>query len=305
MYGTRKNKVLQKLSLGQPVSAKLYSCASRPICINSPYLLDFQSMSEIKNNVVPSQNKNLIETMFKAGAHFAFSRARRHPSAKSFIFGVKNKVEIFDLEKTADMLEKAKAFVRTLGAEDKQLLFISGKSEARDIIQKAAESINMPYVAGRWIGGTFTNYSEIKRRIEKMESQMSKREKGELTHYTKKERLMIDREIDNLLKFFGGLATMKDMPKAIFVVDAKRENIAVAEANKTNIPVIALSSSDGDFTQLKYGIPANDGAMASISFFVNEIVEAYKEGKKMAPKKVAPSSTSPVSSTPVASVVTA
>lgn len=230
-------------------------------------------------------NSALIESLFKAGAHFALSRARRHPSSKNFIFGSKNRVEIFDLEKTSEALEKAKEYVKNLGSEGKQILFVGGKSEARVAVQKGAESIGMPFVAGRWIGGTFTNYSEIKRRIEKMESQISKRENGELLKYTKKERLMIDREIDNLQKFFGGLVLMKEMPKAIFVIDAKREEIAVDEANKTGIPVIAVCNSDCDLNKVQQAIPGNDGAQASIAFFVNQIIAAYQEGKKN-PKKV-------------------
>lgn len=260
-------------------------------------------MTEVKT----TPHKGLIDSMFQAGAHFAFSRARRHPSAKNFIFGTKNRVEIFDLEKSSEALEKAKEYVKMLGSEGKQILFVGGKSEARAAVQKGAELIGMPFVAGRWIGGTFTNYSEIKRRIEKMESQIAKRENGELLKYTKKERLMIDREIDNLQKFFGGLVLMKEMPKAIFVIDSKREEIAVAEANKTGVPVVALASSDCDLNKVQHAIPGNDGAAASITFFVNQIVAAYQEGKKN--PKVAPAPKAPAAPTastaPVATPVKA
>lgn len=223
-------------------------------------------------------NKGQIDLMFKAGAHFAYSRSRRHPSAKPFIFGTKNRVEIFDLEKTQDALESAKEFIRQIASTGKQVLFVGGKSEAREIVKNTAQTLGMPYVAGRWIGGTFTNFSEIRKRIEKMETLNSQKEKGELSKYTKKERLLIDREISNLEHYFSGLVSMKELPKAIFVIDQKRENIAVDEAKKSGIPVVSLSGSDCDLTEVAYPIPGNDSSLSSITFFVNEIAAAFKDG---------------------------
>ena len=175
-------------------------------------------------------NNPKIENMFKAGAHFGFSKTRRHPTVTPYIFGVKNKVEIFDLEKTEVLLEKAKAFVESLAKEGKSILFVGGKSEARNAVKTGALSINMPYVDGRWIGGTLTNFMQIRKRVEKLERLTSEKEKGELAKYTKKERLLIDREIANLERFFTGIVSMKDLPKAIFVVDPKKEVTAVKEA---------------------------------------------------------------------------
>ncbi len=220
-----------------------------------------------------------IDLMFKAGAHFAFSRSRRHPTLAPYIFGVKNRVEIFDLEKTKALLEKAKDFVRSLAREGKQMLFVGGKSEARDSLKAAALSLDMPYVADRWIGGTLSNFKEIRSRVEKLLDLTAKREKGELAKYTKKERLLIDRDIDKLNRFFSGLIPMKELPKALFVIDSKHEKIAVTEAKKTGIPVVALLGSDCDLKQVDYAIPGNDSAIGSIAFFVGQIVWAYKEGK--------------------------
>jgi small subunit ribosomal protein S2 len=217
-----------------------------------------------------------IDDMFKVGAHYGYSKARRHPSAKSFIFGAKNRVELFDLEKTAEALDRATAFVRGLGAEGKQLLFVGGKSEARAIVREAAKSIDMPYVAGRWIGGTLTNLSEIRKRVERLEDLVSKREKGELAKYTKRERLTIDREIEKLEESFRGIVSVKGMPAALFIVDPKKEHIAVTEARKMNVKTVALASSDCDMSAIDYVIPANDAAQASIKFFVDRIVEAYR-----------------------------
>jgi small subunit ribosomal protein S2 len=164
----------------------------------------------------------LVEAMFSAGSHFGFIKSRRHPSTKPYIFGVKNNIEIFDLEKTKDALNETLSFVAELGSKGANILFISGKSEAKSAITSVAESINMPYVAGRFIGGTLSNFPEIKKRVEKLESWVSQKEKGELAKYTKKERLLIDREIEKLKKFFFGLSVMKRLLEAIFIVDSKK-----------------------------------------------------------------------------------
>ena len=239
------------------------------------------NMEEVKNN---KNADKIMEEMFKAGAHFGYSKSRRHPTVSPYIFGVKNRTEIFDLTKTADLLQNALDFMASLAKDGRQILFVGGKNEARDLIKKAAVSIDMPYVAGRWIGGTFTNFPEIKKRISKLEELTKQREKGELSKYTKKERLIIDRNIANLERFFSGLLLMKEMPKAIFVIDPKNEAIAVTEAKKIGIPVIALAGSDCDIKNIDYPIAANDSSISSISFFVDEVVKSYEDNKS--PKKV-------------------
>jgi len=223
----------------------------------------------------------LIERMFTVGAHFGYSKSRRHPSVAPFIFGAKNRVEIFDLEKTNMLLVSAKECMQKLGAEKKRVLFVGGKNEARDAVREGALSLGMPHVVGRWIGGTLTNFSEIQKRIERLKNLTEKREKGEFeTKYTKKERLMLDREIENLTTHFGGLLTLSELPDALLVVDTKKEHTAVTEAKKRNIPVIGLLNSDSDLSDITYPIVANDATQKSIAFFVGELVEAYTEGAK-------------------------
>ncbi len=217
-----------------------------------------------------------IEEMFATGAHFGFSKSRRHPSFKNYIFGQKNNVEIVDLEKTQAMLLKVKEFIASLGKEGKTILFVSSKSEAKEVVKTAAESIAMPYVAGRWIGGTLTNFPEIKKRVSKLHDWNGQKEKGDLQKYTKKERLLIDREIVNLEKFFGGIKNMEKLPHVLFVIDPRREHIAVAEAEKMNIPVVALASTDCDVSKALYFIPANDSSKSSIEYFLKEVTSAYK-----------------------------
>lgn len=221
-----------------------------------------------------------IQTLFEAGAHFGYGRARRHPTAAAYIFGTKDRTDIFDLEETGKRLEAACAFTAGCAAKGKYVLFVGGKHEATAIIKEAAEKIGVPYVAGRWIGGTLTNFKNIRKRIERLEKLMGERERGELEKYTKRERLMIDREIVELLGRFGGLVKMAELPLALFVIDTRHEHTAVQEANQLGIPVIGLSSSDCDFSLAQYPIPGNDTSIRSIKLITTAISDAYSEGKR-------------------------
>lgn len=234
-----------------------------------------------------------VEALFSVGAHFGFVKSRRHPTAKPYIFGVKNKIEIFDLEKTKGKLSEALEFIKHLASKNGILLFVGGKNEARAAVTACAESIDMPYVAGRFIGGTLTNFPEIRKRVEKLESLVSQKEKGELAKYTKKERLLIDREIERLTEFFYGLSLLKRLPQAVFVIDAKKESIAVKEARKMSIPVIALCGSDNDLESADYPIPGNDASRASIEFFLSRAAEAYKAGRMMKSENMGEKETRP------------
>jgi len=219
-----------------------------------------------------------MDRMFEAGAHFGYSKARRHPSTKGVIFGLKNKTEIIDLAKTEEYLARAKEYIASLAKDGKTVLFIGSKVEARNPVVNAATVLDLPYVDKRWIGGTFTNFGEIKKRVDRLQNLQEQKERGELEKkYNKKERLLLDREMESLETNFGGLTSMKKLPDAIFVIDPGHEHLAVAEARQMNIPVIALASSDCDFTLVDYPIPANDAALASITYFVDEILAAYRE----------------------------
>ena len=222
-----------------------------------------------------------LDELFKAGAHFGFGKSRRHPSIAPYIFGSKNKVDIFDLEKTQESLEKASDFVSKLAENKATVLFVGGKNEAQNIIKEAAEKVGQPYVASRWIGGTLTNFSEVRKRVDIMIDLLSQKEKGELGKYTKKERLLIDRKIEKLQKMFWGIKDMTALPKALFIVDPRYEETALKEARSLKIPTVALCGSDNNITEVDYIIPANDSNIASIRFFVNKIVEAYEKSKKV------------------------
>ena len=220
-----------------------------------------------------------IETMFGSGAHFGLGRSRRNPSVLPYIFTTKNRTDIFDLEKTKGLLDAAKEFVSRLASEGKTILIIGGKKEAANAVKSAGMALNMPYVDGRWIGGTLTNFPQVRKRIDLYEKLVADRERGELGKYTKRERLLIDRDIAKLEKMFLGIASLKRMPDAVFIVDPRHEKNAVNEAISANIPIIALANSDCDIALIKYPVVGNDAAKASIQFFADEISKAYTAGK--------------------------
>lgn len=231
-----------------------------------------------------TKNTNsIIDRLFAVGAHFGYAPSRRHPSVAKYIFGQKGGVEIFDLEKTAQSLEEALEYVKSLAAERKTILFVGSKPEAKGTIIRAAERVGQPYVASRWIGGTLTNFSEIKRRLAKLEEHTSMKQKGELAKFTKRERLMIDREITNLEAMFGGIRGLSKLPDALMVVDPKTEKIAVTEAKQMNIPVVAILNSDCDQSMVAYPIPANDSSAQSVALLLEEITKVYAENLAAAP----------------------
>lgn len=219
--------------------------------------------------------QNNTEEMFRAGVHYGYSKSRRHPSTSQYIFTTKNGVDIINIEKTEELLRKAMEAVSKFAASGKTILFVGTKPEARQQIVETALSLNMPYVSERWVGGALTNFSEIKKRIVRLLDLRSQKEKGELDKYTKKEKLLIDREMEDMTKNFQGLTGITRTPDAVFVIDPKKEQIAVVEAKKMNLPVISVMNTDCNLKQIDFPIIANDASVSSISFFLSKIKEAY------------------------------
>jgi len=222
--------------------------------------------------------ESTVKRLFDLGAHFGYARESRHPSTKPFLFGLKNKTIIIDLEKTFESLELAKDFVRGLGSAKKSLILVGTKKEAANVIERVANEYNLPYVNERWIGGTLTNFKEIRKRIDRLVDLKDQESKGELTKYTKKERNVIAKEVSDLERYFASLVTLNKLPGAILVIDPKKEKIAVDEANRTNVPVIALANSDCDINGIAYPIVANDAQLKVIDYIAREIAEAYQAG---------------------------
>jgi small subunit ribosomal protein S2 len=219
------------------------------------------------------------QELLEKGVHFGYSKSRRHPSMKKFIFTTKNRTDIFDLDMTVAALEEAKAYMSSLAKEGKKVLFVGTKPEAKAFMLAAANELNQPFVTDRWIGGTLTNFKEIRKRADRLTKLRTEKESGDLAKYTKKEQLGFKREIIKLDRYFGGLVDMTSKPDAIFMIDPKKEEIAVNEARVTGVPIIALASSDCNIDNVAYAIPANDSAVTSISYFVEIMKEAYNSGK--------------------------
>ena len=229
-----------------------------------------------------------IKEMYLSGIHLGYSQTSRDPKMKPYIFGLRNGVEIFDLEKTKKNIDSAKEFVKKLGKDKKVVLFVGTKKEAKDLAEQTAKELGMPFVKERWIGGTLTNFKQIKGRIDHLNDLKKKRDTGELDKYTKKEKLQIERQIKKMEIYFGGLAdNLKFLPAAVIVIDSKHEKTSVNEANQMKIPVVALLNSDCDPSGINYPVPGNDNSRTSISYFLSEFAKAYKEGTLLAQQEEA------------------
>lgn len=222
-----------------------------------------------------------VGRLFETGAHFAQVKSRRHPSMKKFVLGTKSKVEIFDLTKTDAQLATAKAAMSALARDGKTVLFVGGKREVSDQVRAAAERIGQPFVAGRWLGGTISNFVEIKKRIDRLADLQQKRASGELSKtHTKLERVFIDREIERLETRLSGLAGLGKRPDALLIVDTKHEAHATKEAKDASIPVIGIMSSDNDLANAKFPIVTNDASRTTVELILNELASAYEQGRK-------------------------
>lgn len=211
----------------------------------------------------------------EAGVHYGYSRTRRHPTVTPFLYGTKNGADIIDIEKTGLQLEAATKFLGELSASGKTVLFVGVKPESRSAIIDIATSLKQPYVTERWIGGILTNFSQMKTRIEKLEKMKEERVSGEYAKYTKKEQILLNREMERLSKYFSGLLGMHKLPDALFVVDSKKEHIAVLEAHKVNIPVIAIGNTDCSIRGIEYPIVANDSSASSIGAILDILKGAF------------------------------
>ncbi|MCF7816135.1 MAG: 30S ribosomal protein S2 [Candidatus Pacebacteria bacterium] len=231
-------------------------------------------------NINHTSEKTLIERLFDVGAHFGFTKSRRHPTAAPYIFGNKQGTDIIDLEKTVASLEVAKNVLKEAGKAGKTVLFVGTKEEIVLTVKAHAESIEMPYVVNRWVGGMLTNFSEIKKRIQRLSDLTAQGESGELERkYTKKERVVIGREFNKLTVNFGGIQKMDRAPYLMVIVDPRHDSIAVSEARELNIPVVGITSSDANLRLIKFPVVVNDGLQASVALILSELTEAYTEGK--------------------------
>ena len=220
--------------------------------------------------------------LLEAGVHFGHQTRRWNPKMKRFINGERNGIYIIDLEQTLSRIEVAYSFIRDLVADGGTVLFIGTKKQAQDAVQSYAEKCGMPYINQRWLGGMLTNYQTISKRVGKMKDYRRQRDAGEFEAMPKKEALRISRELTKLERNLGGIAGMDRAPAAVFVLDTKKEHIAVTEANKLGIPVVAVVDTNCDPDEVSFVIPGNDDAIRSGTLMCRVIAEAVEEGRVMA-----------------------
>lgn len=233
-----------------------------------------------------------LEEMVEAGCHFGHRADRWNPKVALYIFGVKDGVHIFDLDKTRALLIAAMEELVRRAAAGEKILLVGTKQQAKEIIKKVASETGMPYITDRWLGGLFTNFDQMKKSLDKLTQMKKEREAGEYKKFTKREQLLIDREIARLTKLFGGIENLRELPGILVIVDTSREDTAVAEARKMGVPVVAIVDSNADPTLVEFPIPANDDSIKSVEYIVGRLGEALAEGIKN--KKVEKAEEAPV-----------
>ena len=212
-----------------------------------------------------------IEELAKGGAGYGYLKTRRHPSTKDSIYTTQNGVDIINLEKTKGQLKEAITFLKSVRDQKKKIIFIGEKPEIIQSVKEIALSLNEPYIVNRFIGGSITNFPQIKKRVEKLQNMIDAKDKGEWIKFTKKEQLLMQRELEKLDKNFGGLSGLTSLPGAIVVIDSKHEEIPVKEAAIAHIPVISLSNTDCDISTIEYPIICNDSSKSSVEAILNII----------------------------------
>jgi small subunit ribosomal protein S2 len=226
-----------------------------------------------------------MRQMLEAGVHFGHQTRRWNPKMKQFIFGERNGIHILNLDQTLERVEGAYSFVRDLVANGGTILFVGTKKQAQDPVRSYAEKCGMPYVNERWLGGMLTNFGTISKSVGKMQEYQRMRESGEFEAMPKKEALMLSRKLEKLQKDLAGISVLSRRPDAVFILDTMKEHIAVTEANKLKIPVVAVVDSNVDPDLITYPIPGNDDAIRANDLMARVIAEAVIEGRFIAQKR--------------------
>jgi small subunit ribosomal protein S2 len=224
--------------------------------------------------------KVALEDLLKAGVHFGHLTRRWDPKMKPYIFMERNGIHIIDLQKTLKTMEQAYAAIKEISASGDPILFVGTKKQAKDILKSEAMRSEMPYMVERWLGGTLTNFSTIKKSVRHLENLEKMVLDGTVEKLTKKERLQVEREIDKMKKVFAGIQEMKKIPGAVFVVDIKKEEIAIREAKKLRVPIFAIVDTNCDPTQVDFPIPGNDDSTKSVTVIARVIADAILEGRE-------------------------
>lgn len=227
-----------------------------------------------------------MKLLLEAGVHFGHQTRKWNPKMKPYIFGARNGIYIIDLQNTAKLLEKAHNFIVRTVSEGRNVLFVGTKKQAQDSIVEEANRCGMFHVCNRWLGGTLTNFQTIRKSIDRLKELEEMEKDGSFSRYTKKEAMMMKKELIKLERNLGGIKDMDEPPSAIFIVDTKKEKIAVNEGKKLGIPIIAIVDSDGDPEDIDYLIPGNDDAIRSIRLLTSIIANACIEGHREREEKL-------------------
>ena len=219
-----------------------------------------------------------IQTLLDAGCHYGHQTRRWNPKMKPYIFGERNGIYILDLKQTIINADRAYTMLRETAAKGGTVLFVGTKKQAQESIQTQAERCDMPYINQRWLGGMLTNFVTMRSRIDRMEELETMVEDGRMAERGKKEQAVLTKELEKLQRNLGGVRNMKALPQAIFVVDTKREEIAIKEANRLHIPVIGMLDTNSDPDVIEYGIPANDDAIRSVALMCELVADAVLAG---------------------------
>lgn len=214
-----------------------------------------------------------LDELLLSGAHFGHQSKRWNPKMSEYLYGVADGVHIFDLTKTAEKLAEALEFLATAKKENKTILFVATKKQIREKVRLVADELGFPYVNERWLGGTITNWPQIKKSIDKLADMRVKKAAGEYKRFTKKEQLLLDREIERLARFFGGMTGLTKLPEILFVVDIKKESTAIYEAGRTGITTVAIVDSNSDPDDVDYPIPMNDDATKALEYVLGLVKE--------------------------------
>jgi len=223
-----------------------------------------------------------LEGMLKSGMHFGHKKSRWNPKMKPYIFATRNEIHIIDLEKSLAKFQKALEFMREIVKNGGKILIVGTKPQAKGVVEAAARSIDMPFVVNRWLGGTFTNFFQIKKRIKYLNDQEIKLGQGDFEKYTKYEQSRMKKEIDRMNEKMGGIKRMENLPQAILVTDVKENGPAVLESRNQKIPVIGIVDTNVDPDPIDYPIPGNDDALSSLKYILGIVVKSLKDAKNQA-----------------------
>ena len=229
-----------------------------------------------------------MKQLLEAGVHFGHQTRRWNPKMKKYIFTERNGIYIIDLQKTVKKVEEAYNFVKELAENGGKVLFVGTKKQAQESVKEEAERAGMYYVNHRWLGGTLTNFETIQKRIERLKEIERMEENGTFEVLPKKEVVMLNKEYDRLVKFLGGIKDMKELPDALFIIDPRKERIAVAEARKLHIPIVGIVDTNCDPDEIDYVIPANDDAIRAVKLLTAKMADAIIESKQGVEEAPAP-----------------